>query len=74
MFQMQRNEGLVEDVNSNAFRDLFRHPGLREWIDVNQKSQLSDDDFSQFLDRVRESVGTDVLGPGQPSSYTQGEY
>jgi hypothetical protein len=74
MYQMQRNEGLMGDVNLNAFRDLFRHSGLREWIDVNQKSQLSDDDFSQFLDRVRESVGTDMLDPGQPSSFTQGEY
>ena len=74
MYQIQRSEGLMGDVNLNAFRDLFRHPGLREWVEVNQKCQLSDDDFSQFLDRVRESVGTDMLGPGQPSSFTQGKY
>jgi len=74
MYRMQRNEGLMGNVNANAYRDLFRHPGLREWVNVNQKAQLSDDDFSQFLDRVRESVGTDMLEPGMPSSNAQGEY
>ncbi len=73
MYQLQRNEGLMADVNTNAFRDLFRHPGLRQWLDLHRQTQHADD-FGEFLDQVREMVGTDMLKPGEPSSYTQGEY
>ena len=73
MYQIQRNEGLMGDVNANAYRDLFRHPGLREWIASSKQAQLNDD-YGEFLERVKKSVGPDRLKPGEASSYSQGEY
>ena len=73
MYQIQRNEGLMADANANVFRDLYRHPGLREWVDYHRKHQFFDD-FGAFLDQVRESVGSDMLKTGEGSSYTEGEY
>lgn len=61
------------DVNSNVYRGLFRHPGLREWFAVSKRIQLADD-YGEFLDRVGESVGSEKLKLDEPSSYTQGEY
>jgi len=74
MYQIQRNEGLMGDVNANAFRDLFRHPGLREWIESTIEVQLDDEDYASFLNKVQESVGSERLGPGEASSYSQGAY
>ena len=73
MYHIQRNEGLMGDVNANAYRDLFRHPGLREWIAASKEAQLGDD-YNDFLDRVKESVGSERIKPGEASSYSQGEY
>ena len=73
MFHIQQSEGLMGDVNANAYRDMFRHPGLRDWIESSKQAQ-SGDEYCEFLERVKESVGTDRLEPGQASSYSQGEY
>ena len=73
MYHIQRSEGLMSDVNANAYRDLYRHPGLRSWIEVSRAAQLKDD-YSDFLDAVKESVGSERLNPGEASSYSQGEY
>jgi hypothetical protein len=73
MYKIQRHEGLMGDVNANVYRDLFRHPGLRQWIKVGRRTQLADD-YGEFLDEVQESVGSDRLKFGEPSSYSQGEY
>ncbi|MDJ0941641.1 MAG: hypothetical protein QNJ00_17890 [Woeseiaceae bacterium] len=73
MYHIQRSEGLMNDVNANAYRDLYRHPGLREWIEVSKKAQLTDV-YSDFLDEVKDSVGRDRINPGEASSYSQGEY
>lgn len=73
MYHIQQNEGLMGDVNANAYRDLFRHPGLREWIAASKEAQVQDE-YSDFLDRVKESVGSERIKPGEASSYSQGEY
>ena len=73
MYHIQRSEGLMGDVNVNAYRDMFRHPGLRKWIASSRQAQLGDD-YGEFLDRVKESVGSERLKEGEASSYSQGEY
>ena len=72
MYQLQRNEGLMADVNQNIWQDLFKHPGFREWM-IGQRKHHSDD-FGDFLDQVRESVGDARYLPGETSSLMPGPH
>jgi hypothetical protein len=72
MYQLQRNEGLMADVNSNLYQDLFKHPGFREWVLDHRKYHT--DDFGEFLDEVCESVGSTRYKPGDSSSLFAGRH
>ena len=72
VYQLQSNEGLMADVNSTLFQDLYKHDGYREWLSSNEK--LHSDDFRDFLDRVKSSVGTFRYKKGESSSLTAGTY
>ena len=65
-YQLQKNEGLIADLNEHLWQDLFKHPGYREWLLVHRR--YHSDDFGEFLDRVCEVVGDDRYEPGQSSS------
>ena len=71
MYQLQRNEGLMADVNSHLYQDLFKHPGYREWLLDHRK--YHSDDFGEFLDSVRDVVGAARHKPGDSSSLTSGQ-
>ena len=70
MYQLQRNEGLIADVNSRLYQDLFKHPGFRDWLLDHRR--YHSDDFGNFLDKVCESVGTERYQPGESSSLFAG--
>ena len=72
VYQLQRNEGLMADVNSALFQDLYKHEGYREWLSFNEK--LHSDDFRDFLEEVKRSVGTSRYEKGESSSLTAGVY
>jgi hypothetical protein len=69
-YQLQKNEGLIADVNEHLWQDLFKHPGYREWLLLHRR--YHSDDFGQFLDRVCESVGENRYKPGESSSLIDG--
>jgi hypothetical protein len=71
-FQLQKNEGLIADLNEHLWQDLFKHPGYREWLLVHRR--YHSDDFGEFLDRVCEVVGDDRYEPGQSSSLIDGQH
>ena len=62
VYQLQSNEGLMADVNSALFQDLYKHNGYREWLSSNEK--LHSDDFKDFLEKVKISVGTSRIRMG----------
>lgn len=49
MYQLQHNEGLMADVNSNVWQDLFKHPGFREWLLDHRKLYTDDLESSWTL-------------------------
>jgi hypothetical protein len=69
-YQLQKNEGLIADVNEHLWQDLFKHSGYREWLLVHRR--FHSDDFGHFLDRVCEAVGEDRYEPGESSSLIDG--
>lgn len=71
-YQLQRNEGLMADVNSRLFRDKFMHAGYREWITLNLDAHS--DDYKVFLEQVADEVGERRLRPGEFSSLSPGQY
>jgi hypothetical protein len=70
LYQLQRNEGLIADVNTRLYQDLFKHPGFRDWL-MDHRNYHSDD-FGDFLDKVCESVGAARYQPGESSSLFAG--
>ena len=72
VYQLQRNEGLMADVNSTLFQDLYKHEGYREWLSSNEK--LHTDDFRDFLEKVKTSVADVRYQNGESSSLTAGIY
>ena len=72
VYQLQNNEGLMADVNSTLFQDLYKHEGYREWLVSNEK--LHSDDFRDFLEKVKASVGDVRYENGESSSLTAGIY
>jgi hypothetical protein len=72
MYQTQKNEGIVPEVNAHVWQDIFKHPGYREWLMVHRR--LHTDDFGDFLDEVREAVGDERYESGESSSITAGTY
>jgi len=71
-YQLQINEGLIADTNSQLFQDLFKHPGFRDWLLDHR--QYHSDDFGDFLDQVCESVGDERYAVGESSSLFAGEH
>lgn len=72
LYQLQNNEGFLPDVNYTIFRDLYKHEGYRKWLLSNEK--LHTDDFRDFLERVKISVGSERYEIGKSSSLTAGIY
>jgi hypothetical protein len=72
MYQLQRNEGLMADLNARVWQDFFKHPGFREWM--TDHLQFHSDDFGDSLEEVRVAVGADVFKPGEPSSLIPGQH
>jgi hypothetical protein len=72
VYQLQRNEGLMPDVNSSMFQDLYKHTGYRDWLLAHEK--LHTDDFRDFLEEVKTSVGDIRYQFGESSSLTDGIY
>ena len=72
VYQLQANEGLMADVNSTLFQDLYKHKGYREWLSQNEK--LHSDDFRIFLDKVIVAVVDTRYKEGESSSLTAGIY
>ena len=72
VYQLQRNEGLMADVNNTLFQDLYKHEGYWEWLSSNKK--LHTDDFRDFLEKVKISVGDLRYENGESSSLTAGIY
>ena len=65
-YQLNQNEGLIADVNEHIFRDMYKHPGFREWMQVQRR--FHSDEFGEFLDTVQEAVGDERYRMGEPSS------
>ncbi len=72
MFQINRQEDLVPDINGVVWQDLFKHPGFREWLKDHRRYHA--DAFGEFLDSVRDVVGDTRYKPGESSSLTAGTY
>lgn len=72
MYQINRNEGLIPEVNDAVWQDFFKHPGFREWMADHRRYHA--DDFGEFLDRVREAAGPERYQLGDSSSLTTGKY
>lgn len=72
MFQINRHEGLVPDINGLVWQDLFKHPGFREWLLEHRRFHA--DAFGEFLDSVCDAVGDERYGQGDSSSLTEGTY
>lgn len=68
----QTSHGFMVDVNNELFRDLFRHPGYRQWMEANLRHHH--DAYGIFLREVAASVGDETLRPGECSSLSPGEY
>jgi len=67
-----KNEGLIPDVNSNIFTDLYKHEGYRKWL-INREKWL-DEEFGTVLKSAREAAGTERYKYGEMSSLTDGMY
>jgi len=72
LYQLQQNEGFIPDANNTLFRDLYKHEGFRIWLLSNEK--LHTDDFRDFLEKVKDSVGSERYKIGESSSLTAGIY
>ena len=72
MFQINRQENLVPDINGVVWQDLFKHPGFREWLQDHRRYHA--DAFGEFLDNVRDAVGDTRYQLGESSSLTAGKY
>jgi hypothetical protein len=48
--QLNESEGLVADLNSRVYVDMFLHPGYREWYEGF--APTIPDDFRETLDQV----------------------
>jgi len=72
MYQINRNEGLVSDINGAVWQDLFKHPGFREWLLEHRRFHA--DAFGEFLDSVCDAVGDERYESGESSSLTAGTY
>jgi hypothetical protein len=72
IYTNQKRHGFMVDVNNELFRDQFRHPGYRQWMEANWRHH--GDDYGIFLREVAASVGDETLRPGQVSSLSPGEY
>jgi hypothetical protein len=70
MYQVNRAEGLVNDINGVVWQDLFRHNGFREWLLDHRRYHA--DSFGPFLDEVCASVGDARYEPGDSSSLFPG--
>ena len=71
-YHLMQNEGLMSDVNSHIFSDLYKHEGFRTWLIGHEKYHT--DDFGNFLKSVRENVGKARYKTGESSSLTDGIY
>jgi hypothetical protein len=67
-YHLMHNEGLLNDVNSHIFTDLYKHNGFRTWLINHEKYHT--DDFGTFLKSVREAVGDERYKFGEASSLT----
>ena len=65
-------EGLIPDVNSNIYTDLYKHEGYRKWL-LNREKWL-DEDFGAVLKGAKESAGKERYKYGEMSSLTDGIY
>jgi len=72
LFQQQTDKGEMVDVNEHLYRDQFRHPGYRKWMTAMRPHHS--DEYGEFLDKVAESVGDEVVAVGQFSSLSIGEF
>ena len=72
LYQLQQNEGFLVDANNALYRDLYKHEGYRSWLTSNEK--LHTDDFRNFLEKVKDSVGSERHNIGESSSLTAGIY
>lgn len=72
MFHINRQEGLVPDINGLVWQDLFKHPGYREWLLDHRRYHA--DAFGEFLDDVCQAVGDERYRPGESSSLMPGRH
>lgn len=72
LYQLQQKEGFLVDANNTLYRDLYKHEGYRKWLAYNEK--LHTDDFRNYLERVKASVGSERYQIGEASSLTAGIY
>jgi hypothetical protein len=72
MYQQEQTEGLLNDINTQLYRDQFIHPGYRQWLLALRNYHT--DDYGKFLDKVASSVGSKTWRPGEASSLSPGEY
>ena len=69
-YQMNRAEGLVEDLNNRVYADMFRHPGFREWFATYLPTVGGE--YGDFLSKVVENAGDSDFRPGDNSNLLQG--
>ncbi len=69
-YEVNRNEGLVEDLNSRVYADMFKHSGFREWF-TDYRATV-DGGYGEFLSKVMENAENTDLTPGDGSNLLQG--
>jgi len=68
--QVNRAEGLVEDLNNRVYSDMFRHPGFREWFATYRPTVGGE--YGDFLSKVADNAGDPDFKPGDNSNLLQG--
>ena len=69
-YEVNRNEGLVEDLNNRLYVDMFKHPGFREWF-ADYRATVAGG-YGEFLSKVMENAGNEDFKSGDGSNLLQG--
>ena len=69
-YEVNRNEGLVENLNSRLYVDMFKHPGFREWF-ADYRSTV-EGGYGEFLSKVMANSGDADFKSGDGSNLLQG--
>ena len=69
-YQINKAEGLIENVNDRLYSDMFGHPGFREWFAGYQPTVGGE--YGEFLSKVIDNAGNSDFTLGDNSNLLQG--